>query len=87
MASRFSIVTTASIAGTATGGFLTQAYGPIAAYGVLAVGLILLGLYALAAGRQVTNRLHGQPYEDAVLLAAGGQANGEAVPTPQLTRP
>src|SRR5205823_7842401 len=38
MATRFSLVQTASIAGTAVGGFVTQAYGsngPLVAYGVL----------------------------------------------------
>jgi MFS family permease len=70
MASRFSLVQTASIAGTAAGGFITQAYGPLAAYGVLAVGLILLGMFALATGRRISNPLHGRPYEEAVLMAA-----------------
>ena len=69
MASRFSLVMAAGIAGTATGGFITQAYGPLAAYGVLAVGLILLGLFALAAGRRITNPLHGREYEESVQIA------------------
>jgi putative nucleotidyltransferase with HDIG domain len=75
MATRFSLVQTASIAGTAVGGFVTQAYGPngpLVAYGVLAIGLILLGLFALAAGRRTTNPLHGTAYEEAALIAAAG---------------
>ena len=82
MASRFSLVMAAGIAGTATGGFITQAYGPLAAYGVLAVGLILLGLFALAAGRRITNPLHGKEYEEAVQIAAAAQAQVEALPAP-----
>jgi hypothetical protein len=83
MASRFSLVMTAGIAGTAAGGFLTQAFGPVAAYGVLAVGLILLGLFALAAGRRITNPLHGRAYEEATLSASAAQPQGEAVPAPR----
>jgi len=83
MASRFSLVMAAGIAGTATGGFITQAYGPLAAYGVLAVGLILLGLFALAAGRRITNPLHGREYEESVQIAAAAQAQAEAVPAPR----
>ena len=74
MATRFGLVQTASIAGAAVGGFVTQAYGPqngpLVAYGVLAIGLILLGMFALAAGRQTINPLHGQPYEEAMLRPA-----------------
>ena len=79
MATRFSLVQTASIAGTAVGGFVTQAYGsngPLVAYGVLAIGLILLGMFALAAGRRTTNPLHGREYE-ATMLAAGAQSPAE----------
>jgi putative nucleotidyltransferase with HDIG domain len=82
MATRFGLVQTASIAGTAAGGLITSAFGPLAAYGVLGVGLILLAMYALAAGRSTTNPLHGAAYEEAQVLAAAGHAptNGAAVP-------
>ena len=80
MATRFSLVQTASIAGTAVGGFVTQAYGsngPLVAYGVLAIGLILLGMFALAAGRRTINPLHGLQYEDAMLRTAGASSPAE----------
>jgi putative nucleotidyltransferase with HDIG domain len=67
MATRFGLVQTASIVGTAAGGFITQQYGPLAAYGVIGVGLVLLALYAIAAGRSTTNPLHGAAYEEATL--------------------
>jgi putative nucleotidyltransferase with HDIG domain len=73
MATRFTLVQTASIAGIAIGGLLTQVdprNGPVIAYGVLAVGLILLGLFALAAGRVMSNPLHGSEYEQATIQAA-----------------
>ncbi|HET7466114.1 MAG TPA: MFS transporter [Candidatus Dormibacteraeota bacterium] len=72
MATRFSLVQTASIAGTAVGGFVTQYFqynGPFVAYGVLAIGLILLGMFALAAGRRTISPLLGAEYE-ATLRAA-----------------
>ncbi len=66
MASRFSLVQTASILGTAVGGLVTSSiYGARGAYGVLAIGLILLGMFAVAAGRRTSNPLHGRPYEEA----------------------
>jgi putative nucleotidyltransferase with HDIG domain len=71
MATRFGLVQTASIVGTAAGGLITQQYGPMAAYGVLGVGLLLLAMYAIAAGRSTTNPLHGAAYEEATMLAAG----------------
>ncbi len=77
MATRFSLVQTASIAGAAVGGFVTQAYGsngPLVAYGVLAIGLILLGMFALAAGRRTINPLHGLQYEEAILRTAGASS-------------
>jgi putative nucleotidyltransferase with HDIG domain len=77
MASRFGIVQAASIAGTAAGGILTKQFGPLAAYGVLAIGLILLGMFALAAGRRRSNPLHGRAYEEATLLAAGVPTQAE----------
>ena len=67
MATRFGLVQTASILGTAAGGLITRAYGPFAAYGVLGVGLVVLALYALAAGRSTVNPLHGRAYEEAAL--------------------
>jgi putative nucleotidyltransferase with HDIG domain len=73
MATRFGLVQTASIVGTAAGGLITQQYGPLAAYGVLGVGLILLAMYAIAAGRSTTNPLHGAAYEEATLRTAGAQ--------------
>lgn len=77
MATRFGLVQTASIVGTAAGGLITQQYGPLAAYGVLGVGLVLLAMYAIAAGRSTTNPLHGAAYEEATLRTAGAhsQAN------------
>jgi len=90
MASRFSLVQTASILGTAVGGFVTNSFGPIWAYGSLAVGLVLLGMFAVAAGRGLTNALHGRGYEDAVQQAANMQNGASAIepssnvtPTPQ----
>ena len=44
--------------------------GPLAAYGVLGVGLVLLAMYAIAAGRSTTNPIHGAAYEEAALLTA-----------------
>ena len=73
MATRFSLVQTTSIAGTAVGGLITHAYGPLVAYGVLAIGLILLGMFALAAGRRTINPLHGQKYEEAMLRTAAAR--------------
>jgi len=72
MATRFTFVMTASIAGTAVGGLLTQVphNGPLVAFGVLSIGLILLGLFALAAGRVITNPLHGSEYEATIRTAA-----------------
>ena len=67
MATRFGLVQTASIVGIAVGGLITKQYGPLVAYGVLGIGLILLAMYALAAGRSTTNPLHGAAYEEATL--------------------
>jgi putative nucleotidyltransferase with HDIG domain len=79
MATRFGLVQTASIIGVAAGGLITQVYGPLAAYGVLGVGLLLLAMYAIAAGRSTTNPLHGAAYEEATLrTAAGAPGNGAA---------
>jgi len=76
MATRFTFVQTSSIAGTAVGGLLMQLNpqnGSLVAFGVLSIGLILLGLFALAAGRVITNRLHGRQYEEATTRAAAAQ--------------
>jgi putative nucleotidyltransferase with HDIG domain len=77
MATRFGLVQTASIIGAAAGGLITKASGPLAAYGVIGVGLVLLALYAIAAGRSTTNPLHGaayeEAYEEATLRTAGAQ--------------
>jgi len=70
MATRFGLVQTASILGTAVGGLLTKQFSPVAAYGVLGVGLVILAMYAIAAGRSTTNPLHGAAYEEAALQQA-----------------
>jgi putative nucleotidyltransferase with HDIG domain len=70
MATRFGLVQTASVIGAAVGGLITRQFSPTAAYGVLGVGLLLLALYALAAGRSTTNPLHGAAYEEATLQRA-----------------
>jgi putative nucleotidyltransferase with HDIG domain len=77
MATRFGFVQTASIAGAAVGGLITKASGPLAAYGVLGVGLVLLAMYAIAAGRSTTNPLHGAAYEEAALRSAGAQSRAK----------
>jgi putative nucleotidyltransferase with HDIG domain len=76
MATRFTFVQIASIAGTAIGGLLTQIIphnGSLVAFGVLGIGLILLGLFALAAGRVISNPLHGAAYEEATIRTAAAQ--------------
>lgn len=77
MATRFGLVQTASIAGAAVGGIVTSYYGPFAAYGVLGVGLVLLALYALAAGRSTVNPIHGAAYEEAQVRAAAAHGPGQ----------
>jgi predicted MFS family arabinose efflux permease len=52
MATRFGLVQTASILGVAAGGLITKEYGPLAAYGVMGAGLVLLGFIAFAASRR-----------------------------------
>jgi putative nucleotidyltransferase with HDIG domain len=69
MATRFGVVQTASIVGVVFGGFITQMYTATATYGVLGVGLVILAMYAIAAGRSTTNPLHGAAYEEAALQA------------------
>lgn len=73
MATRFGLVQTATIVGAAAGGLITSSFGdmgPLVVYGVLGVGLVLLAMYALAAGRSTTNALHGAAYEEAQMQAA-----------------
>jgi predicted MFS family arabinose efflux permease len=66
MATRFGFVQTASVIGTGVGGLITQAFTAEAAYGVLGVGLVMLALYAFAAGRSTVNPLLGGPYQEAL---------------------
>jgi putative nucleotidyltransferase with HDIG domain len=77
MATRFGLVQTASIVGAAAGGLITSGFGPVAAYGVLGVGLILLALYALAAGRSTVNPIVGAAYEEAQVKAAAAGSTGQ----------
>ena len=80
MSTRFGLVQTASIAGAAAGGLITSQFGPngpFVAYGVLGVGLILLAMYALAAGRSMVNPIHGAAYEEAQLKAAAAHPPGQ----------
>jgi len=74
MASRFGLVQTASVIGVGVGGVITNQFGPTAAYGLLGVGLVILAMYAIAAGRSTINPLHGAAYE-ARTLAKGGTAS------------
>lgn len=77
MATRFGLVQTASILGIAAGGLITKAFDAHAAYAVLGVGLVLLAMYALAAGRSTVNPLHGAAYEEAQAKAAATALAGE----------
>src|SRR5690242_5690314 len=70
MATRFGLAQTAGIVGLAVGGFLTKQYSPQATFGVLGIGLVILALYAIAAGRSTVNPLHGAAYEEAALQQA-----------------
>jgi predicted MFS family arabinose efflux permease len=70
MATRFGLTQTAGIIGLAAGGFITNAWGPNMAFAVLGIGLVILSLFALAAGRSTVNPLHGAKYEEAVLQQA-----------------
>jgi predicted MFS family arabinose efflux permease len=80
MATRFGIVQTASIIGVGVGGVITEQLGAQAAYAVLGIGLVMLALYALAAGRSTVNRLHGEAYEAA---HSGASSNGSDLHAPQ----
>lgn len=77
MGTRFALVQTASIVGTAVGGLIAK-FNPSATYGVIGVGLILLAMYAIAAGRSTTNPLVGAAYEEAALRAAGAPPAAKA---------
>jgi len=69
MATRFGLVQTAIMVGAGVGGVVTSLAGPRASFGVLGAGLILLALYAIAAGRSTINPLHGAEYEAALQRA------------------
>ena len=69
MATRFGLAQTAGIIGIAVGGLITKYSGPATAYGVLGVGLVVLAIYAIAAGRSTVNPLHGAAYEEATFIA------------------
>jgi predicted MFS family arabinose efflux permease len=73
MATRFGLVQTASIVGTGLGGLITSLFNPFATYGVLGVGLILIAMYAIAAGRSTVNPLHGAEYEETQMGTAAAQ--------------
>jgi MFS family permease len=70
MATRYGLAQTAGIIGMAVGGLITKFYTPYRAFGVLGLGLVILALYAIAAGRSTTNPLHGAAYEEAALQQA-----------------
>jgi len=84
MASRLSLVQTASIVGIAAGGFVTYAFNAMAAYGVLATGLILVGMFAIAAGGRVVQGPAGRRARemshgtlDATEIPRNGTLNGQ----------
>jgi putative nucleotidyltransferase with HDIG domain len=68
MATRFGLAQTAAIVGMAVGGLVTASSGPSTAYGILGIGLVMIAMYAIAAGRSASNPLHGAPYEEAAAL-------------------
>jgi hypothetical protein len=69
MATRLGLAQMAGIIGMAVGGLITKSSGPFVAYGVLGAGLVMLAMYAIAAGRSTTNPLHGAAYEEAAVQA------------------
>jgi putative nucleotidyltransferase with HDIG domain len=80
MAIRWGFVQTATIAGAAVGGIILSSFGssgPFVAYGVLGVGLVLLGMYALAAGRSTVNPIHGAAYEESQIKAGAARRPGQ----------
>jgi MFS family permease len=70
MATRFGLAQTAGIVGMAVGGLITAVSGAGAAYAVLGVGLVVLALYAIAAGGSTTSALRGTAYDEAALQQA-----------------
>ncbi|MFI5281942.1 MAG: MFS transporter [Candidatus Dormibacterales bacterium] len=70
MATRFGVVQTASIVGTAAGGFITEVFGPGAAYGVLGFGLVVLALYAMASGTGSADSMDDEEYDEPPLQRA-----------------
>ena len=79
MATRFGLAQTAGIAGLAVGGLVTKWASPQITYDVVGVGLVVLALVAIAAGRSTVNPLHGAAYEEAALQQAkNGAAHEEA---------
>jgi putative nucleotidyltransferase with HDIG domain len=70
MATRFGLAQTAAIIGMAVGGLVTASSGPHIAFGVLGLGLVIISMYAIAAGRSAVNPLHGAQYEEAALQQA-----------------
>jgi putative nucleotidyltransferase with HDIG domain len=69
MATRMGLAQTAGIIGMAIGGIITKVWSANIAYGVLGAGLVMLAMYAIAAGRSTVNPLHGAAYEEAALQA------------------
>ena len=78
MATRLGLAQTAGIFGIAAGGLITKYAGPGMGYAVLGVGLVILALYAIAAGRSTTNPLHGAAYERATIRAARRSMDGNS---------
>jgi len=76
MATRFGLVQTAIMIGAGLGGVITNYTSPRTAFGVLGVGLVILAMYAIAAGRSTTNPLHGSAYEEAARHPATGDGYG-----------
>jgi predicted MFS family arabinose efflux permease len=70
MATRFGLVQTAGVIGAALGGVITNQWGARSAYGFLGIGLLIVAMYAIAAGRSTTNPLHGAAYEEAKAVQA-----------------
>jgi putative nucleotidyltransferase with HDIG domain len=70
MSTRFGLVQTTSILGIVAGGLITKQFHAEGTYGFLGVGLVILALFAIAAGRSTVNPLHGAAYEEAALQQA-----------------
>jgi HD-GYP domain-containing protein (c-di-GMP phosphodiesterase class II)/MFS family permease len=65
MATRFGLAQTAGIVGLGVGGLITKYSSAGAAFAVLGIGLVIVAMYAIAAGRSTVNPLHGASYEEA----------------------